>query len=101
MTKAEVHAEFAKNKAGEYFAYIEGRNNSGLHQYRFVRKQFPATVYTEWAVYWALRPDEFYKVESSTLAKGMERNSLQVFTDATGLSHHQAVWVMKKSGAPK
>lgn len=95
MSKAEAQIQHEKPKKGDYFAVIEGRDNNGLSEYRFVQKSFPANEYSQWAVYWGLSPDEFYQVDLKMLHNGFTRSHTQVFRDATGKSYHQAVWLKK------
>lgn len=98
MSKAEAQIHHEKPKNGDYFAVIEGRDNGGLNEYRYVQKPFPTDKYSQWAVFWGLSPDEFYRVDLKMLRSGFTRDHTQVFHDATGKSYHQAVWLMKAGG---
>ena len=99
MTKAEQQVQYDTKPADHYFAYVEGRNEGGLNQYRHVMSKFPADRYAEWSVYWGLSTEEFYQVELRMLRGGFVRESLQVFTDTRGMAFHQAVWLKPKGAA--
>lgn len=97
MTKAEQQVAHEKKAEGQYYAYVEGRNNGGLNQYRHVQRQFSADQYDRWSVYWGLNTEEFYQVELRLLREGYTRENLQVFVDSSGMAMHQAVWLRKKA----
>jgi hypothetical protein len=97
MSKAQVQVEYEKPREGKYFSLIEGRDNGGLSEYRYVLKPFPGTKYSQWAVFWGLSADEFYQVDLKMLRSGFVRDHTQVFRDAAGKSHHQVVWLKKEN----
>ena len=96
MSKADQQVAYEQRKEGMFFAYTEGRNNGGFHQYRHVMKKFTGTKYTEFAVFWGLSGDEFYQIDLNMQKKGFERANLQVFEDGTGEAFHQALWLLPK-----
>lgn len=96
MTKAEQQVAHEAKPQDQYFAYVEGRNNGGLNQYRHVKRPFPADRYNMWSVYWGLSSEEFYKIELQMLRDGYVRENLQVFVDSNGSAMHQAVWLKAK-----
>lgn len=93
MTKAEQQVTHENKPKDQYYAFVEGRNNGGLNQYRHVMRPFPADKYSTWSVYWGLSSDEFYQLELKMLRDGFTRDSLQVFTDPSGKALHQVVWL--------
>jgi hypothetical protein len=93
MSKAQVQVEYEKPREGKYFSLIEGRDNGGLHEYRYVIKPFPAAKFSQWAVFWGLSADEFYQVDLKMLRSGFVRDNTQVFRDAAGKTYHQVVWL--------
>lgn len=96
MSKADLQIVHEMPRNGDYFAFVEGRNNGGMNEYRYVLKQFPAERYAQWAVFWGLSADEFYRMDLKMLREGLERENTQVFLDAAGKAHHQVVWLKKK-----
>lgn len=96
MTKAEQQVAHEAKAPGQYYAYVEGRNNGGLNQYRHVQRAFPGDQYELWSVYWGLSTEEFYQVELKMLRAGYSRENLQVFVDSNGNAMHQAVWLKAK-----
>lgn len=97
MSKAGLQNVYEKRAAGTYFAYVEGRNNGGLQEFRFVSKPFTGEKYTEFAVFWGLSSDEFYQVDLKMLRSGFIRGNTQVFVDGTGKAYHQVIWLKPKA----
>ena len=94
MSKADQQVAYEERKEGMYFAYTEGRNNGGFHQYRHVMKKFTGENHREFAVFWGLSESEFYQIDLSMRKKGFERANLQVFEDGTGKAYHQVLWLL-------
>lgn len=94
MSKADQQVAYEQRKEGMYFAYTEGRNNGGFHQYRHVTKKFTGAKHSEFAVFWGLSEDEFYQIDLNMRKKGFERSNLQVFEDGTGKAYHQVLWLL-------
>ncbi len=68
----------AKDK---YFAFVEGRNNGGLSEYRWVVKDFPSDLYIKYDVR-AEQSDSQFRDRGLRLRRaGYVRKSLQVFID--------------------
>lgn len=94
MSKADQQVVYDGRADGTYFAYVEGRNNGGFHQYRHVLQKFDASANKEWGVFWGLTTEEFYQIDLKMQKRGFTRAYLQVFEDATGKSYHQGVWLL-------
>ena len=54
MSRAEPQYFEENNPAEQYFAHIEGRNNSGRLEYRAVTQPFATDQYEQWAVFWGI-----------------------------------------------
>lgn len=96
MSKADQQVAYEEREEGMFFAYTEGRNNGGFHQYRHVMKKFTGEKHAEFAVFWGLSASEFYQIDLSMRQKGFVRENLQVFEDGAGKAYHQALWLLPK-----
>ena len=96
ISRADLQIVFDDLKKGDYFAYVEGRNNGGFQQYRHVTKKFVEDEYVDWAIFWALTQDQFYKVDLKMGKSGYVRLRMQVFEDSAGVAYHQVLWVKPK-----
>ena len=96
LSKADLQIVFDSMKDRDHFAYVEGRNNGGLHQYRHVTRAFDGTAHSEWAAFWGLTQEQFYKVDLKMGKSGFTRERLQVFEDGAGYAHHQCLWLKPK-----
>ena len=96
MSKADLQLVFDALKQGDHFAYVEGRNNGGFHQYRHVTLAFTGPEHSEWGAFWGLTQEQFYKVDLKMLKSGYIRKHLQVFEDGAGYAHHQGLWLKPK-----
>lgn len=99
MTKADVQIAYDKRMEGTFFVYAEGRSNGGCHQYRYVSQPFPKEEYSEWASYWGMTPDEFYRIDIKMQRAGFQRANLQVFEDKAGNAYHQGLWMKPRGSA--
>lgn len=97
LSKANLQTVYEKRAPGTYFAFVEGRNNGGLQEYRHVTRPFTGDKYSEFAVFWGLSGDEFYQVDLKMLRGGFIRGNTQVFVDGTGKAFHQVVWLKPKA----
>ncbi len=93
MTRAELQYHQEMSEEGNYFAYVEGRNNNGLSEFRAVEKVFAEDKYTQWAVFWGIDDKELFDWELRLLKSGFKRESMQVFFDSLGNPVHQIVWL--------
>ncbi len=93
MTRAELQYRQEMAEEGKYFAYVEGRNNRGVSEFRAVEKDFPEDEFTQWAVFWGIDDKELFDWELRLLKGGFERESMQVFFDSLGNPVHQIVWL--------
>lgn len=84
MSKADVQIAYEKRAEGTFFAYAEGRSNAGFHQYRYVSQPFPKDQFREWASYWGMTADEFYRIDIKMQKLGFQRSNLHVFEDKAG-----------------
>lgn len=96
MSKADQQIAYEERDDGMYFAYTEGRNNGGFHQYRHVMRKFTGEKHREFAVFWGLSETEFYQIDLNMRKKGFVRENLQVFEDGSGKAYHQALWLLPK-----
>jgi len=81
---------------GKYFAFVEGRNNGGLSEYRWVEKDFPSDFYSKYDIR-AEQSDTQFRDRGLRLRRaGYIRKSLQVFIDGSGIARHQSLWLKPK-----
>jgi hypothetical protein len=99
MSKADVQMAYEKRAEGTFFVYAEGRSNGGCHQYRYVSQPFPNEEFSEWASYWGMTPDEFYRIDVKMQRTGFKRANLQVFEDKAGNAYYQSLWMKPRSSA--
>ncbi len=93
MTRAELQYHQEMLGEGKYFAYVEGRDNQGLSEFRAVEKDFAEDEFTQWAVFWGIDDKELFDWELRLLKGGFQRESMQVFFDSLGNPVHQIVWL--------
>lgn len=98
MSRAELQYLQDMTPSEQYFAYVEGRNNSGVAEFRAVKRDLPTDQYSQWAVFWGIDEAELFDWELRLLRTGFERKSMQVFFDSTGTAVHQIVW-LRPNGA--
>ncbi len=94
----DMQSSFNSRPKGTYWVHMEGRNNNGLSQFRWVQREWDKNIYSTWMHRSNMSEAEFYKVGMSLRGKGYERVSLQVFIDGSGVAKHQVLWV---KSAPK
>lgn len=98
MSQAELQYQQDLSDSDQYFAFVEGRNNHGISEYRAVKRDLLTTQYSQWAVFWGIDDKELFDWELRLLKSGFERKSRQVFFDSTGKAIHQIVW-LRPTGA--
>jgi len=81
---------------GTYWAYMEGRNNNGLDEYRWVQKDFPKQLYSRFEIRSAQCKQQFLANGLRLRKEGYDRVSLQVFIDGSGQAMHQSLWLKPK-----
>lgn len=97
MSRAELQYLQNTSPSDQYFAHVEGRNTSGRLEYRAVVVPFTGEQYEQWAVFWGIDEEELFKCEMNLLSNGFVRQDTQVFSDQTGKSVHQIVWLKPKT----
>ena len=100
MSRAELQYLQENNPAEQYFAHVEGRNNSGRLEYRAVTQPFATDQYEQWAVFWGINEAELFDWELRLLKAGFSRKDMQVFADSSGEALYQIVW-LKPQGKPE
>lgn len=93
MTRAELQHLQDASPPERYFAYVEGRNNGGVAEFRAVTRDLATAEFTQWAVFWGIDEQELFDWELRLLRSGFVRKSMQVFFDSTGRAVHQVVWL--------
>ena len=93
QSRAELQHTMKEQKEGHYFAAVEGRKLGSLEQYRAVSLPFHDPRFDRWAVFWGLGEEEAYKTESELLRLGFEKNQEQAFTDKSGETKTQFVYL--------
>ncbi len=93
MSRAELLHHLEMSPAEKYFAFVEGRNNRGLAEFRAVERDLPQADYTDKAAFWGIGEKEVFDKELPLLRAGFQRQSTQVFFDPTGAAIHQIVWL--------
>jgi LysM domain len=93
MTRAELQHLQDLSPPERYFAYVEGRNNGGVAEFRAVTRDLATAEFTQWAVFWGIDEQELFDWELRLLRSGFVRKSMQVFLDSTGKAVHQVVWL--------
>jgi LysM repeat protein len=98
MSRAELQYQQDMIPSEQYFAYVEGRNNRGVAEFRAVKRDLLIAEYSQWAVFWGIDEEELFDWELRLLRTGFERKSMQLFFDSTGIPVHQIVW-LRPNGA--
>jgi len=93
MSRAELQYLQEMSPSERYFAYVEGRNNRGVSQFRAVQLDFQTDQYSQWAVFWGIDEKELFDWELRLLKTGFQRQSMQLFFDSNGTAIHQIVWL--------
>lgn len=97
MSRAELQYFQNTSPSDLYFAHVEGRNTAGRLEYRAVPMPFTGEQYEQWAVFWGIDEEELFKCEMNLLSSGFVRQDMQVFSDQTGKSVHQFVWLKPRT----
>ena len=59
MSRAELQYTQDLSPSEQYFAFVEGRNNNGVAEFRAVKRDLPTEQYSQWAVFWGIDQKSF------------------------------------------